>query len=39
MRLKKANRVFYLIFIQALLAVLGSLYFSNFGDPVLNIAS
>lgn len=26
-----------IIFIQSLLALLGSLYYSNFGDPVLNI--
>lgn len=39
MRLKKANQVFYLIIIQSLLAVLGFLYFSNFGDSFLNIES
>ena len=29
--------VLYLIFLQALIAMLGSLYFSNFGDPVVNL--
>ncbi|MGE3279033.1 MAG: disulfide bond formation protein B [Candidatus Altimarinota bacterium] len=33
---KKARIVSYLIFLQALLAMLGSLYFSNFGDPIEN---
>lgn len=27
----------YIIFIQSFIAMLGSLYFSNFGDPVANI--
>ncbi len=34
---KHQKLIWYLIFTQALLAMLGSLYFSNFGDPVLNI--
>jgi|GEM_PF-5956613 len=29
----------YIIFIQSLIAMLGSLYFSNFGDPVANAQS
>ena len=28
-----------IIFVQACLAMLGSLYFSNFGDPIANIAA
>jgi len=32
----KARIVSYFIFLQALIALLGSLYFSNFGDPVEN---
>jgi disulfide bond formation protein DsbB len=34
---KKVRIVSGLIFLQALLAMLGSLYFSNFGDPVENL--
>lgn len=29
--------IWYLIFIQALIATLGSLYYSTFGDPVANL--
>ncbi len=37
---KKTNHPFnYVIFIQAFIAMLGSLYFSNFGDPVANAQS
>jgi len=35
---KYQKLVWYLLFAQALLAMLGSLYFSNFGDPIVNIA-
>lgn len=31
------NFVWYFIFLQALVAMLGSLYYSTFGDPVTNI--
>lgn len=33
----KSKNFFYVIFVQALLAMSWSLYFSNFGDPVANI--
>jgi len=33
---QKIRIISWLIFLQALLAMLGSLYFSNFGDPVEN---
>lgn len=36
---RKQQVVWYLIFGQALLAFLGSLYLSNFGDPLNNIAA
>ena len=36
---KKNHPGNYIIFIQSLIAMLGSLYFSNFGDPVQNIQS
>ena len=29
----------HIIFVQALIATLGSLYYSNFGDPVANLAT
>lgn len=32
----KTSYIRWLIFLQALLATLGSLYFSNFGDPISN---
>lgn len=32
-----ASRLRWLIFAQALVAMLGSLYFSNFGDPIDNL--
>ncbi|PIV90802.1 disulfide bond formation protein B [Candidatus Gracilibacteria bacterium CG17_big_fil_post_rev_8_21_14_2_50_48_13] len=38
MRSPKQLTVQIFIFIQALFAMLGSLYYSNFGDPVKNIA-
>lgn len=31
------TKLAYLVFLQALIAMLGSLYFSTFGDPVKNI--
>lgn len=34
---KKQRILQYVIFIQALLAMSGSLYYSTFGDPVMNI--
>lgn len=34
---KRNHSLNYVIFIQSLVAMLGSLYFSNFGDPVGNI--
>lgn len=34
---KKIDKRLLIIFIQASLAMLGSLYYSNFGDPVANI--
>lgn len=34
---KKRTLIEYGIFVQALLAMLGSLYFSNFGDPIANL--
>lgn len=37
---KPKNHFFnYVIFVQALIAMAGSLYYSNFGDPVANIQS
>lgn len=36
---KRNHPANYVIFIQSLIAMLGSLYFSNFGDPVGNIQS
>lgn len=33
----KNHTLNYVIFFQALIAMLGSLYYSNFGDPVANI--
>lgn len=36
MKLKKQH-IAWLIFLQALVAMLGSLYYSNFGDPVENL--
>lgn len=35
----KSKNLFYVIFIQALLAMAWSLYFSNFWDPVTNITN
>ena len=35
--MKNAQTALSLIFLQALVAMLGSLYYSNFGDPVANL--
>lgn len=37
MSLSKSDKIRLLIFIQALIAMLGSLYYSNFGDPIENL--
>jgi len=35
----KSIHLLRIVFVQSLLAMLGSLYFSNFGDPIANIAN
>ncbi len=37
--MSKKTRLLYLIFLQAFVAVFGSLYYSTFGDPVTNLAA
>ena len=39
MELKRNHAANYVIFFQALVAMLGSLYFEHFGDPVVNAQS